>query len=156
MPRSIVTSRPSVLKAVLNLWPPYWGTGIRVVSVSQDWLRMRVEMRRHFYNVNAFGTHFGGSLYAMCDPHLALLLVRHLGAQYVVWDKAASIEFVAPGRGTVGAEFEWSPAELECIRQKTADGARFEPEKTVEVTDDRGCLIARVRKTLYVRRRKTG
>ena len=36
-------------------------------------------------------------------------MMRRLGPGYVVWDKAAEIEFVAPGRGDVRATFELPP-----------------------------------------------
>lgn len=138
----------------MNAYPPYWGTGISIDEVSPDWRRMVVRMRRRFYNGNAFGTHFGGSLYSMCDPHYALLLLPNLGRDYVVWDKAASIEFVKPGRGTVTAVFEWNDDEIADIRAKTADGEKYEPVKTVLVKDEAGEIVAKVRKTIYVRRKR--
>lgn len=143
-----------IFKTVMNLWPPYWGTGISIHQVAPDFHSMTVQMRRRFYNGNAFGTHFGGSLYAMCDPHYVLLLVPLLGDDYLIWDKAASIEFLAPGRGTVSATFDWTPEQLDEIRAKTADGEKYEPERIVDITDATGKVVARVRKTLYIRRKK--
>jgi len=145
---------PALFRAVMNVWPPYWGTGISIREVDPQWRRMLAQMKLRFYNGNAFGTHFGGSLYAMCDPHHVLLLVPLLGPDYLVWDKAASIEFVKPGRGTVTAEFTWSEEELAQIRERTADGAKFEPQRTVQVLDAAGEVVARVHKTLYVRRKR--
>ncbi|HSW13428.1 MAG TPA: DUF4442 domain-containing protein [Solimonas sp.] len=101
-----------------------------------------------------FGTHFGGSLYAMCDPFYVLMLVPQLGPDYLVWDKAASIDFIKPGRGAVTAVFEWDAAEIDEIRQRTAGGGKYEPQRRVEIRDADGELVARVHKTLYVRRRK--
>jgi acyl-coenzyme A thioesterase PaaI-like protein len=143
---------PAVFRAVLNGWPPYWGTGISVAEVAPDWRRCEVRMKQRFYSANAFGTHFGGSLYAMCDPFYALLLIPLLGRGYVVWDKAARIDFVKPGRGTVRAVFDWTEDQLREIRERTADGAKFEPRRVVEVVDAAGEVVARVEKTLYVRR----
>lgn len=145
---------PALLRAVLNVWPPYWGTGISVREVDPGWRRMVVQMKQRFYNMNAFGTHFGGSLYAMCDPHYALLLVPLLGRGYVVWDKAAAIDFLKPGSGTVTAVFDWSEEQLAEILARTAQGEKFEPRRTLEVKDAAGAVVARVHKTLHVRRRR--
>ena len=150
-----IFKRPALFRAVMNLWPPYWGTGISVAQVAPDWRRMVVQMKQRGYNMNAFGTHFGGSLYAMCDPHYVLLLVPLLGRGYMVWDKAASIEFIRPAKGTVTAVFDWSDAQLDEIRAATAGGAKFEPVRTVDITDEAGEVVARVHKTLYVRRKKS-
>jgi acyl-coenzyme A thioesterase PaaI-like protein len=151
---ALIFRSTAVFRTLMNVYPPYWGTGISVAEVAPDWRRMVVRMRQRFYNANAFGTHFGGSLYAMCDPHYVLLLIPLLGRDYVVWDKAAAIEFVKPGRGTVQAVFEWNAAQLEEIRARTADGGKFEPQRCVEVVDAAGEVIARVHKTLYVRRKQ--
>lgn len=50
-------------------------------------------------------THLGGSLYAMTDPFFMLMLIHILGKEFLVWDKAARIDFIKPDRGTVFARF---------------------------------------------------
>lgn len=34
-----------------------------------------------------------------------LMLMENLGHRYIVWDKAADIDFIAPGKGPVFARF---------------------------------------------------
>lgn len=153
MPFSAAFRSPRLFKLALNCYPPYFCTGISIVDVAPDFRRLVVQMKQRPYNANAFGTHFGGSLYAMCDPHFALLLVPLLGPDYLVWDKAATIEFLRPGRGTMRAEFSWNDAQLDDIRAHTDGGAKYEPIRIVDVTSEAGELIARVHKTLYVRKK---
>lgn len=145
---------PGRFRKLINLWAPYWGTGISVAAVSPDFMHLTVRMKKRFYNGNVFGTHFGGSLYAMCDPFFVLQLVPLLGPDYTIWDRAAAIEFLKPGRGTVTARFDWTPEQLDDIRARTTDGAKYEPTRSVDIRDDVGDVVARVQKTLYVRRRK--
>jgi len=144
---------PRRLKLALNLYPPYLGGGIRVTEISSDWSELRVRMKLRWYNRNAVGTHFGGSLYSMVDPHLMLLLMQRLGGDYLVWDQAATIEFCRPGTGTVEARLAVSEAELELIREKTAAGRPFRPTFAVEICDEQGDIVATVAKTLYVKRK---
>jgi len=127
--------------------------GIRVTHIARDFRRTDVKMVLRFYNRNAVGTQFGGSLYAMADPFYMLMLMQIMGRDYLVWDKAAAIEFVAPGKGTVYASFIIDDATVASINEKTADGSAYFPEFNVDITDDEGALIARVRKTLYVRKK---
>lgn len=110
-------------------------------------------MRLSFYNRNAVGTHFGGSLYAMCDPFYALILIEQLGRGYEVWDKSAEIEFRRPGRGRVSAVFEITPERVATIREAADEGRTVEPVFVAEVKDASDEVVARVTKTLHVRKR---
>lgn len=115
-------------------------------------------MKLHWWNRNYVGTHFGGSLYTMCDPFYMLLLMEALGRDYIVWDKRASIRFLKPGRGTVRARFHIPEERVEEIRRE-ADAvdrespAKVEPTFTVDVVDEDGEAVARVEKLLYVRKK---
>jgi acyl-coenzyme A thioesterase PaaI-like protein len=142
---------PRLLRWGMNLWPPFLGAGIRVRSIAPDWTEAVVELRERLANRNYVGTHFGGSLFAMTDPFYALLLMHRLGDRYLVWDRAASIEFVAPGRGTVSAVFRVPHEIVDAIRKKTQSGDKALPEFQCEIRDRAGDLVAQVRKTLYVR-----
>lgn len=135
----------------MTLWPPFIGAGIRVRRIAPDWREARVEMPLGWGNRNYFGTHFGGSLYAMCDPFFALLVLRSLPPEYVVWDKAASIEFVAPGRTTMSATFRVTDDDLAEIRRMTAAGDKHLHVFRTDVTDADGMVVARVEKIVYVR-----
>lgn len=154
MSSSALYRHPRLFRWVMTWFPPYWGTGIRVAHVGPDFSRIVVEMGATALNRNAFGTHFGGSLYAMCDPFYCLMLVARLGPDYVVWDQAAQIEFVKPGRGRVRAVFEWSEAQIADIQAQAASGGKVLPQREVLVTDADGDVVARIRKTLYVRKRR--
>ena len=92
---------PEALRTWLNEYAPFKGAGVRITHIAETADELHVEMPLTPYNVNAVGTHFGGSLYSMVDPHLMLLLMELLGPEYVVWDKEASIDFRRPGIGTV-------------------------------------------------------
>ncbi|MEQ8330287.1 MAG: DUF4442 domain-containing protein [Longimicrobiales bacterium] len=145
---------PDALKARINAYGPYQGAGIRVTHVAVDASEIRVEMPLTESNTNLVGTHFGGSLYAMVDPHLMILLMARLGPEYVVWDRAAAIDFLRPGTGTVRATLRITEEEVEAIRAAAADGQKHLPEWTVEILDEADQVVASVRKTLYVRKRR--
>ena len=108
-------------------------------------------MKLRFYNRNYVNTHFGGSLYAMVDPFY--MLIQILGNKHIVWDKAASIEFETPGRGTVRAQFRVDDAMIRDIETHTADGQKYPPSYAVDITDGRDQVVARVHKTLYIRKK---
>ncbi|MGP9833187.1 DUF4442 domain-containing protein [Marinobacter sp. NSM] len=141
------------MRRLMSTFAPYLGAGVKVTKIADDFSSATVEMRQHWYNTNYVGTHFGGSLYSMVDPMYMLLLMRRLGNDYLVWDKAASIDFIRPGKGRVQARFELTDDRLEEIRNATASGDKYLPEWTVDIVDDSGEIVARVHKILYVRKK---
>jgi acyl-coenzyme A thioesterase PaaI-like protein len=144
-------SNRSRLRRWINLWPPFLGSGIRVVHIAPDMKSADVEMKLRWWNANYVGTHFGGSLFAMTDAFYMLMLMANLGSDYIVWDKAASIRYRKPGRGTVRAEFRLSDAALDDIREQLKVLPKYEPVFHVEVRDEQGTVIAEVEKVLHVR-----
>ncbi|MEO7064961.1 MAG: DUF4442 domain-containing protein [Dokdonella sp.] len=143
-----------LVRRAMNLWPPFLFSGIRVLEIADDWRYARVALRKRWYNGNYVGTHFGGSLFAMTDPFWMIPTLRCLGPDYIVWDKAAEIEFIAPGTEDVFAEFHIDDAMLDEIRAATASGEKCLRWCETEIRTASGELIARVRKHLYVRRKK--
>ncbi len=140
-------------RALVNLYPPYLGAGIRVTHVADDFHAVEVRMKLHFWNQNYVGTHFGGSLYAMADPFFMIMLMELLGPGYVVWDKAGTVRYRRPGRGTVRARFEIPPDRLDAIRAAADRDGRTEPTFTVEIRDAKGEVVAEVDKVISVRRK---
>jgi len=137
---------------LLNLYPPYLGAGVRV-RASADLLTFEVRMRLRWWNRNYVGTQFGGSLYSMCDPFFMLILMQALGRDYVVWDKAATIRFRRPGKGTVRAKFQIPAERVEEIRAAADRDGKVEPTFRVDVVNEKGDVVAEVEKLVYVRRK---
>lgn len=142
------------MRLTMNLWPPFWGSGIRVKRLDADWKAIDVEMKLRFWNSNFVGTHYGGSLYSMTDPFYMLMLIANLGGEYIVWDKSASIRFRRPGKGTVWASFRLSQEQIEEIRESLKEQEKIEPTFVVQVKDESGEVIAEVQKILHVRRKQ--
>jgi Domain of unknown function (DUF4442) len=148
------TKTSHALRRWINLWPPLFGAGIRVMHIAPDMKAVDVEMKLRFWNANYVGTHFGGSLFAMTDPFYMLMLMANLGRDYVVWDKAATIRYKKPGRGTVRAEFRLSDSQIDDIREKLKAISKYEPVFLVEVKDETGVVIAEIEKMLHVRKKQ--
>ena len=151
MRQAKLARKARLLRWAMNFYPPYLGAGVRNQHIAGDFREIRVKMGLGWYNRNYVGTQFGGSLYSMTDPFFMLMVMENLGSDYIVWDKAASIDFIAPGKGPVYADFRIEEALLDEIRQHTAGGDKYLPQLHVDVHDGDGTLVARVHKTLYVR-----
>ena len=144
-----------ILKLGMNLWPPFLGAGIKVRHIRADYREVVVSMKLRWYNRNYVGTHFGGSLAAMTDPFYMLMLIHILGNEYTVWDKSSTIDFIAPGRGTVTARVRLNDDQIAEIKNETADGKAYFPALSVNIVNESGDIVARVNKKLYVRKKQS-
>jgi acyl-coenzyme A thioesterase PaaI-like protein len=137
-----------------NLWPPFIGAGIRVEHIASDFRSITVAIQQRWYNRGVLGTPSGGSLYAMTDPFFALMVRSSLDSDYMVWDKAGSIEYLAATRGRVWARLELLEDDMQQILRMTANGDKHLHLFSVDVRDDEGMTIARIEKMVYVRRKR--
>ena len=145
---------PTLLRYGMNFWGPFRGAGIKVEQISQNYRHVRVRLKLGLLNRNSSGVHFGGSLFAMTDPFYMIMFSQNLGKGYVVWDYAAKIEFVKPGRGTVVADFEITQAQVDEFIAAAASGEKVLRDFVVEVKDAAGDVVTRITKTIYVRKKR--
>ena len=153
MARDITARR---LRRILNLWPPFLFAGIRVRAIADDWRDAEVELRSHWWNRNYVGVHFGGSLFAMTDPFWMIPNKECLGNDYIVWDKAAAIDFIKAVREPVFADFVLDAVTLDEVRATADRDGKALHWFTVDVKTADGVLVAQVRKQVYVRRKRSG
>lgn len=147
--------KASLLKHGMNLWPPFWGAGIHVEEIGADYRSAKVTLKLRLLNRNIVGVHFGGSLFAMTDPFFMLMFSQNLGKEYVVWDRAAKIEFLKPGKTNVHAQFHITQEQIDEIRDEAKSGGKILKDYSVDILSTSGEVIARVTKTLYIRRKET-
>lgn len=144
---------PRAFRWMMNLWPCYRGTGGRVTHISPDWKEMRVRLPLSLRTRNYVGSIFGGSLYAAVDPPYMLMLIRLLGPEYVVWDKAASIRFLKPGRTTLFATCRVEDRELNEIRRLLETDSRIDRTYRITLVDGDGTPHAEVDKVIQIRKK---
>jgi len=137
-----------------NLWPCYRGTGGRVTFIASDWREVRVRLPLSWRTRNYVGTIFGGSLYAAVDPFYMIMLMENLGADYQVWDKAASIRFRKPGRGALSATFRIDEPELAEIRRLLQEQPKVDRTYTIQLVDETGVVHVEVDKVIHISLRK--
>ena len=151
MPESLNTR---ARRHAYNFFPAFRGTGARIVYLADDWREIRIKVPLSWRTRNYVGTIYGGSLYAAVDPWYMIMLIRLLGPEYLVWDKAATIRFRKPGRGTLHARFVLDNAEIEAIKTELATQPSLDRVYQVDLVDGEGVVHASVEKVLYIRRKE--
>ena len=145
--------RPKTVVKLLSYWPPYFSAGISVVDVEQNMMSITVQMKQRFWNTNYVGSHFGGSLYSMCDPFFMFMLLEHLKVEHIVWDQAAEIKFLKPARGKVTVTFSIEEKLLEEIKKRALEEFSFSIDLKALILDENKEVVAEVSKGLYIRRK---
>lgn len=137
-----------------NLFPAYRGTGGRVVYIAEDFKEVRVKIPLSWRTRNYVGTIYGGSMYGAVDPIYMLMLIRILGRDYVVWDKAAKIRFRKPGKDTLYVDFKLSDDEIDEIKRLAETQKSVDRIYDLELKDANGKVHAVIEKTLYISRKR--
>jgi len=145
--------KPNIVKYALNSWPPFWGAGIKIESISADFRQAKMRLKLRWWNKNANRTQYGGSIFSLTDPVYSLMLMGILGEQYYVWDKQASINFIKPGNSDLFAEFIITDEQLSSILKMTATGDKCFPEFIIHVKNAKGDVVSEVQRKLYVRKK---
>lgn len=114
-----------------------------------------MRLRLSWATRNYVGTMFGGSLYAAADGVRAVMLMKLLGPQYVVWDKVATIRYRKPCRTTVYATFTVPEQETDAIRDVLTREPKLERQYQVDWSDAAGTVYASVASTIHIRRKES-
>ena len=136
-----------------NIYPAYRGTGGWITYIAKDWREIHVKVPLSWQTRNYVGTIFGGSLYAAVDPFYMIMLIKSLGPEYVVWDKAASIRFKRPGRETLFAKFKLREEELVSIKSELENSPKLDRHYQVELQDKSGLIHVLVEKKIFIARK---
>jgi acyl-coenzyme A thioesterase PaaI-like protein len=142
--------KPFVIRYGFNLHPAYRRTGGRVDYVSPDLATIRVRVPLNRGTRNLVGTIFGGSLFAITDGPHPFLLILALGRDYVIWDKAASIQYKRPGRTTLYGDCTITAEEIAEVKDILTRQQEVDRVYRVELKDESGVVHAIVERTVYI------
>lgn len=134
----------------MNFYPVYRRTGGRLIFISEDQKEAHVRLKLGWTTKNYVGTIFGGSMAAAADPIYMIQLIRLLGDNYVVWDKAANIRFLKPGTETLYMRFLITDDFIAAIKERVAQEKEFDIDLETAWVDKTGKVYATVVKTLYI------
>lgn len=142
-------------KYAINLYSPFIGSGIRVINYDKENHQIDVRLKMNFFNRGYMGTHFGGSIYSMCDPFYVYLLIKRLGNLYMIWDKHAEIDYIKQNKESVFAKFEVTDSDIENIKFLLTKQRKTNYTFSTNIVDSQGGIIASVKKNIYIRKMET-
>ncbi|TXS84883.1 hypothetical protein CHU70_03350 [Corynebacterium sp. LK10] len=145
---------PAKAKFLLNIWPPLFGTGIRITEIADDWAEGRLELRLNALTANMHGAAFGGALFSMTDVLFGTLVMQRLDVKkYEAWTRTGSFEFIRPGKNGAYLEVEVPDEMVEKLKAETEGGYSTVVPYTSVIRNRDGSLVGIGQQELYVRRR---
>lgn len=134
----------------LAWYPPYWGMGIRVEMLSDDWRHVRIRLPLNRYNRNPGGGMFGGSVASLADPIAALACSRRFPG-FQVWTRAMHLDFRREGRSDLVLRFDFERQQETQIRDELATRGRATPSFSYGLYDTTDRLCVEVLNTVAIR-----
>jgi acyl-coenzyme A thioesterase PaaI-like protein len=134
----------------MNLYPMYFGTGGKVLFISENWRYVRISLNLNIWTRNYVRTIFGGSLFSATDPFYMLMFYHNLAPEFVVWDKEANIKFRKPSRTKLSTEFRITEEELEEVKRLARENGSYIVTKTSEWKNSDNELVCVVERKIYV------
>jgi len=79
-----------------------------------------------------------------------MILIKNLPS-YIIWDKASSIRYKKPGRGTLYARAKITQKELDSIKEELKLKKKLDRVYTLDLIDKAGDVCATVEKIIHIR-----
>jgi len=143
-----------VIKFVLNIFPPLLFNRIVLKEISDDFLEMKVVLKKALFNVNFHKTIFGGSIFSACDPYFPTMYY-HIFAKkrrkLIIWLKSAEIQYLKPADSTLRLHFKITKKDVELAEKTLNEKGKFEIWHTVKALNKKGIVCVKARMQVYLR-----
>ena len=143
-----------VIKFVLNIFPPLLFNRIVLKEISDDFLEMKVVIRRALFNINFHKTIFGGSIFSACDPYFPTMyyhIFENKKRKLIIWLKSAEIQYLKPADSTLKLYFKITKEDIHLAENTLNEKGKFEIWHTVEAINKKGVVCARAKMQIYLR-----
>ncbi|MEC9209317.1 MAG: YiiD C-terminal domain-containing protein [Bacteroidota bacterium] len=142
------------IKFILNIFPPLLFNRIVLKEISDDFLEMKVLLRRALFNINFHKTIFGGSIFSACDPYFPTMyyhIFAKKGRKLIIWLKAAEIQYLKPADSTLKLYFIITKEDIQLAENTLNKKGKFEIWHTVEAINKKGVICAKAKMQVYLR-----
>ena len=142
------------IQFVLNIFPPLLFNRIVLKEISDDFMQMRVVIRRALFNINFHKTIFGGTIFSACDPYFPTMYY-HIFAKknhkLIIWLKSAEIQYLRPADTSLKLHFKITKEDVALAERELDEKGKFEIWHDVEAISKKGIVCARAKMLVYLR-----
>ena len=142
------------IKFVLNIFPPLLFNRIVLKDISDDFMQMRVVIRKALFNINFHKTIFGGSIFSACDPYFPTMyyhIFANKNRQLIIWLKSAEIQYLRPADTSLKLHFKITKGDISLAEKALDRIGKFEIWHNVEAINKKGIVCAKAKMQVYLR-----
>ena len=142
------------IKFVLNIFPPLLFNRIVLKEISDDFMQMRVVIRRALFNINFHKTRFGGTIFSACDPYFPTMyyhIFAKKNRKLIIWLKSAEIQYLRPADTSLKLHFIITKEDIALAEKALDEIGKFEIWHTVEAINKKGIVCAKAKMLVYLR-----
>ena len=144
----------NVLKWAMRFYPPLLFQRIWVIRFERNFRGVKVKVNKSLINNNYNNSIFGGTIFAAADPFYPLLFhqaLTHKGYRVRVWMKAASINYLKPGRTDLFFNININEADIDEIEEVLNTSGKHIKAYPIEMYNKEGELCVSVLSEIYIR-----
>ena len=142
------------IQFVLNIFPPLLFNRIVLKEISDDFMQMRVVIRRALFNINFHKTIFGGTIFSACDPYFPTMyyhIFAKKNRKLIIWLKSAEIQYLRPADTSLKLHFKITEKEIQLAEKTLNEKGKFEIWHDVEAISKKGIVCAKAIMLVYLR-----
>ena len=148
--------QPNELRIMLNFWFPFLVNRIQILSIAEDFHKMKVRLKHSFWNRNPNKSIWGGSITSALDPFFPIMIKQILlkrGISTDFYSKAVHVQFIKMVKSNLTFKFRISKEEVTVIEKKLNENRKYEGWYAVEGVDSNGNICVNGRVQVYLRSR---
>ena len=142
------------IQFVLNIFPPLLFNRIVLKEISDDFMQMRVVIRRALFNINFHKTIFGGTIFSACDPYFPTMyyhIFAKKNRKLIIWLKSAEIQYLRPADTSLKLHFIITKEDILLAETTLDKEGKFEIWHDVEAISKKGIVCAKAKMLVYLR-----
>lgn len=127
-------------------------SGAHVVSISESLDHVVLRLPFNDQTTNFIGIMYGGSMYAATDAVYVVMLWYRLGYDYIVIDKASTVNYMRPGTEDLTAEFYIPESDIITIKNELKHKKSLTRDYMIRLVDSHNKLVCKISKTIVIRK----
>ena len=148
--------KPNELKRMLNLWFPFLVNRIKIISITNDFHQMDIQLKHSFWNRNPNKSIWGGSITSTLDPFFPIMIKQIMlkkGIRTDFFSKAIHVEFVKQVNTHVLFQFKINETEIIEAENSLNNNGKYSNWHEVNGLDLEGQICVKGKIEVYLRKR---